>query len=182
MKLDGMLFDKYDGRDISVYARTETIDEFIDLFDIELDNGEDYNKVLDSEYAILSRIYGMFTNEEYWYIEQLEHNGEQYINECEVMLVEKGIAKAIDFKKVDYDEIDQFEDVITYVEEVLGDKEEVEKDYIGDWLDDIIEDLFYELVNSEGECAHCIIKKYLLNVYNSSKEDVVNDIINFLEN
>ena len=173
-----MLFEKYDGKDVSVYAKTETIDEFIDLFNIELDNEEDLDDVLNSKYAVLSRVYGMYLDEEYWVVEPLIYNGEQCFNECEVMLVEKGISNVIDFKKVEYYEIDQFEGVVTYTEEFIDD----EKDYIGDWLDDIIEDLFYELENSEDEYAYLIFKSRLKAIYLAGKDDMASEIAEYCEN
>lgn len=187
MKLDYMLFDKYEGRDVSVYATTETIDEFIDLFGIELENEEELNDVLNGEFAILSRLIG-FDGKDFWLIEPLRYgrDNKQASNECEVALIEKGIAVNIDFSKIDYLKLDQFEDVVTYVEEVMEDNcEEVyeneERDYVSEWIDEIMEDMFYE-IEYEGACPSCTIKKYMRIVYDSAKEDIVNDIIDYLEN
>lgn len=171
MKLDGMLFNKYEDRDVSVYARTETIDEFVDEFDIEFEHigqGEYYDMLNEEEYLILSRYFD-YNDGEHWVLDPLRERFGQVYNECDVMLVEKGVAHVIDFKKVDYNEIDLFDGVVTYVEDEMEKDVELDFDnegeYERDWLDDVANDILDALENmKKDECPHCIIKSYLETV------------------
>lgn len=179
MKLDKMLFDKYDGKDVSVYATTETIGEFIDLFGIELDNAEELDYVLNNEYVILSRVYNMFLDEEFWIIEPLGKYGNQYENECEVILAECSVVDAINFNKVCYNEFDIFSGIATYVEEIIKEKNDTKK-YTNDWIDDVAEDLLTELTDLTDLLD--TIKRYLRAIVQSTEKDIREKIVNEIYN
>lgn len=180
MNLSKLVFYEYEGRDLSIYATSEIIDNFIDTYDIELENEVDYRDCIERRYALLSRV--KYTDGCGWFIDKLPTDkSRQLANMCDVMLVEKELSEEciIDYHKIIFNEMYLFEEDTEMFEENTRDIEE----YENDWLDDITEDLLYELVNLEDdECPHCILKRYLTSVYNSAKEDVVNDIINYLDN
>lgn len=174
MDLGKLVFNEYEGKDISIYATAETIDEFIDTYDIELENEEDYGDCIKNGCAILSKIECIYGRE--WYIDKLPINKRnQIINECDVLLVERELD---DKDIIDYSNID-FNESYIFIEDVKSIEE-----YESDWLDDVVEDLFNELdyAIENNECCHCAVKRILKAVINCTKEDVINDIINYLEN
>lgn len=169
MNLSDLVFGKYDCRDVSIYATSEVIDDFICDNAILLDEVEDLCLLDDEEYVTLSRC--CFDNgEEEWFLEELiREDGRQFRNETEVLIVEEGIVDIVDFSKIGFEDLELLEVLNTNDDEI--DEED-------DWLEELTHDLIDELSEiSEGDCIHCIIKKYLKLVEKVIKDCTLDDVI-----
>lgn len=168
MNLSDLVFEKYDGMDVSIYATSEVIDEFICDNEIKIEDVEDLCLLDDEDFVTLSRC--CFENgEEEWFLEELIHeDGRQFINETEVLIVEENIAEIVDFRKISFEILEMLE----------TDEDEIEEDN-RDWLDDVANEILYSLAELEdGECPHCVIKEHLKAVKGATLDEVIDEIGN----
>lgn len=169
MNIDEIILDKYAGENISMYATSEFIDDFIHENDIELDEDSDDIYILDDyDYAVLSRI--ILQGKECWFLERMIYdNGEQYFNECKILFVEGSVMDVVNLDKI------EFEEILIFTEET----DESEDDDLDNLLEKVTEDLLNEI--EEGECPHCSIKKYLKIVWDTSRDVTIDDIHDCLD-
>lgn|GEM_PF-3945682 len=86
------------------------------------------------------------------------------------------------------------EDANVYIEEGIIEPWEIEEYVLSDsisilyaeeseendleFIDDVMEDLLYEIGNPrDGECSHDILKRYLVDMYETGRLDMLNEII-----
>ena len=163
------IIKEFKNKNLSIYATSDTIEDFITENNIVLDeDGEDFDILGCCDYAILSK--NIFKGEEWWILEGLI-SSKQYSNETEVLIIENDILDIVDLDKITADKII-----------VFGCKKECEcyDEEAPEIVEEILNEVLEELEHEE-ECPHCIIKQGLLTAYNIGRKDGLLDAVDRIE-
>ena len=173
MNINKVILNDYKDRELSIYATSEFLEDFICGNGIELSEDSDGIGIFDEcSLGILSK--GVFKDEEYWILEKLiKKDGVQYNNETDVLFVESDIFDIVDLDKVDFNELVGFGE---YEEH----EELSEDEHLDELLEEMTSDLIEELTDSD-KCIHCLIKEYLTMMYEITEEKVTDDIMDKIE-
>lgn len=89
----------------------------------------------------------------------------KYIEDYELVIIEEGVIEPWEIKKY----IKGGYILFTY---------EDDEDYNTDFIDDVMIDMLYEIGNpKDGECSHDILKKYLVDMYETGRLDMLNEMM-----
>lgn len=173
MNIDKVILSDCMDRELSIYATSEFLEDFICKNGIELSEDSDRIGIFDEcSLGILSK--GVFKDEEYWILEKLiKKDGVQYNNETDVLFVESDIFDIVDLDKIDFNELVGFGE---YEEH----EELSEDEYLDELLEKMTSDLIEELTESD-ECIHCLIKEYMTMLYEITEEKTTEDIMDKIE-
>ena len=172
MNISEVILNDYKDRDLSIYATSEFLEDFICGNGIELSEDSDGIGIFDEcSLGILSK--GVFKDEEYWILEKLiKDEGMQYNNETDVLFVESDIFDIVELDKVDFNELVGFGE--------YEEHEELNEDeHLDGLLEEMTDDLIDEMINSD-ECIHCLIKDQLRTAMQIGKEETIDRIDDFL--
>lgn len=147
-------------KDVSIYAPTEYIEDFLCENEIIV-NGDRQEEILDeNDYVILSRI--NVKNTVIWILEELfDDDGETVYNESDVAIILDEVIEVIDTDSVIVDEI--------YIAET-EDEDEQEL-----YFEDLVEDFLNEY--EECECLHCSLLELVRDVYHTARKDLLFEIL-----
>lgn len=152
------------GYDVSIYAPSYEIEEFLCDYKIRT-VGDRQSEVLgQNDYVILSRI--NVRNNVIWVLEELfDDYGETVYNESDVAIIFEDVMEIIDLDNVIVDKI-------VIADDDVEDEQEL-------YFEDLVEDFLNEY--EEGECLHCKIRELVEDVYHTARKDLLFEILEEIE-
>lgn len=164
--------EEFEDKSVSFYLDSEIADIVTDILLDQIDLCEDYTEgdiidIIDNN-EIVSVIVIRDIRSDYMYTESVfTKNGVQILDENDVFFIQDEWLDVVDLDKL-HGEI-----AVLYCEH---DEESEENDL--EFIDDVMEDLLYEIGNpKDGECSHDILKRYLVDMYETGRLDMLNEII-----
>lgn len=135
---------------------------------------EDVKELYESNALMISRSES-FGQEECFFEVAYANEHLKYVEDCQLAIIEEGVIEPWEIKEYVMGGYILF----TYendeeIEEECNDTEE--------FVDDTMEELLYDIDNLNGNgCVHCLIKSYLLDMYETGYQDGIRDSIEQLE-
>lgn len=164
---------------LAFYLDSEIADTLTDLLLDRVplfyeDTEADVMNVLDNNDVVVIAINRYDDGKEELFVDALLHKGVQYYNEADVIFIQDELLDVVEIDKLNgeiavlYEDDDEIEDECNDTEE---------------FIDDMMEELLYDIDNLNGNgCVHCLIKSYLLDMYETGYQDGIRDSIEQLEN